>query len=69
MLPVVWHDATDDVIKVGFARAIVKALRGLKIDVEYDETKKRRPRPAAGRAGAGVREAAGADAASCTRQR
>jgi hypothetical protein len=40
VLPVVWHDATDDVIKVGFSRSIVKALRDMKIDVEYEETKK-----------------------------
>jgi hypothetical protein len=39
VLPVVWHDASDDVIKVGFSRAIVQALRGLKIDVDYEETK------------------------------
>jgi hypothetical protein len=39
VLPVVWHDATDEVIKVGFSRSIVKSLRGLKIDVDYEETK------------------------------
>ena len=39
VLPVVWHDATDDVIKVGFSRSVVKALREMKIDVDYEETK------------------------------
>jgi hypothetical protein len=39
VLPVVWHDADDDVIPVERSRSIVKALRGLKLDVEYDETK------------------------------
>jgi hypothetical protein len=39
-LPVVWHDADDPAIKVDLARALVRALRGLKINVEYDETKK-----------------------------
>jgi pimeloyl-ACP methyl ester carboxylesterase len=39
VLPVVWHDATDNVVKVGFSRSIVKALKDLKIDVDYEETK------------------------------
>jgi hypothetical protein len=39
VLPVVWHDADDEVIPVARAQSIVKALRGLKLDVEYDETK------------------------------
>lgn len=39
VLPVVWHDTDDAVIKVGFSRSIVAALRGLKIDVDYEETK------------------------------
>jgi predicted esterase len=39
VLPVVWHDADDDILKVDFSRQIVKAIRGLKLDVEYDETK------------------------------
>ena len=39
VLPVVWHDATDEVIKVGFSRSLVQALRGMKIDVDYEETK------------------------------
>ncbi len=38
-LPVVWHDALDPAINVNFARSIVKAMRDLKLDVEYDETK------------------------------
>jgi hypothetical protein len=39
ILPVVWHDANDEVIPVARSQTIVKALRGLKLDVEYDETK------------------------------
>jgi hypothetical protein len=39
VLPVVWHDANDDVIKVGFSRSIVKALHEMKMDVDYEETK------------------------------
>src|SRR4051794_4427219 len=39
VLPVVWHDVDDQVIPVARSQAIVKALRGLKLDVEYDETK------------------------------
>jgi hypothetical protein len=39
VLPVVWHDATDEVIKVGFSRSVVKALREMKADVDYEETK------------------------------
>jgi pimeloyl-ACP methyl ester carboxylesterase len=39
VLPVVWHDADDDVIPVARSQAIVKALRALKLDVEYDETR------------------------------
>lgn len=39
LLPVVWHDDDDQVIKVDSSKSIVKALRGLKIDVEFEETK------------------------------
>jgi predicted esterase len=39
VLPVAWHDADDKVIPVDRSRSIVKALKGLKLDVEYDETK------------------------------
>src|SRR5947209_10128892 len=39
-LPVVWHDADDKVLPVGFSRTLVKMLRESKVDVEYDETKK-----------------------------
>jgi pimeloyl-ACP methyl ester carboxylesterase len=39
VLPVVWHDASDDVVKVGFSRSLVKVLQDLKIDVDYEETK------------------------------
>jgi hypothetical protein len=38
VLPVVWHDADDQVIPVARSQSIVKALRGLKLDVEYTET-------------------------------
>jgi pimeloyl-ACP methyl ester carboxylesterase len=38
-LPVVWHDATDDVIKVDASRSLVKILRQMKLDVDYEETK------------------------------
>jgi len=43
--PVVWHDADDDVIKVDMSRQLVRALRGQKIDVDYEETKKLGHRP------------------------
>jgi len=36
---VVWHDVDDTQIKVDASREMVKILRGLKYDVEYDETK------------------------------
>jgi predicted esterase len=39
VLPVVWHDASDDVIKVDESRKVVQLLRGMKLDVDYDETK------------------------------
>lgn len=39
VLPVVWHDADDTVVKVDVSRGIVKALRIQKVDVEYEETK------------------------------
>ncbi len=39
VLPVVWHDVDDEVLKVNFSRQIVKAIRGLKLDVDYEETK------------------------------
>ncbi|QOV88485.1 carboxylesterase family protein [Humisphaera borealis] len=39
VLPVVWHDADDTVVKVEASRGIVKAMRIQKVDVEYDETK------------------------------
>jgi hypothetical protein len=38
-LPVVWHDVGDDVIPVARSQAIVKALRALKLDVDYHETR------------------------------
>lgn len=40
VVPVVWHDTDDKVIRVDSSRRIVRLLRGLKIDVEYEETKK-----------------------------
>jgi hypothetical protein len=39
VLPVVWHDADDQVIKVASSRDIVKVLRTQKLDVDYEETK------------------------------
>jgi predicted esterase len=39
VLPVVWHDTADEVIKVGFARSVVKSMRAIKLDVDYEETK------------------------------
>lgn len=39
VLPVVWHDANDLVIKPESSRALVKVLRGLKVDVDYVESK------------------------------
>jgi hypothetical protein len=38
VLPVVWHDAADDVTKVGFARSLVKGMQSVKMDVDYEET-------------------------------
>lgn len=38
VLVVVWHDASDTVVKVDESRAIVRYLRGMKYDVDYDET-------------------------------
>jgi hypothetical protein len=40
VLPVVWHDADDTVIKVDNSRQLVNVLRRLKVDVDYNETKK-----------------------------
>lgn len=39
VLPVVWHDDNDTVIKVGFSKSLVQELRSQKIDVDFDETK------------------------------
>lgn len=39
VLPVVWHDAGDDVTKVDAARQIVRVLRDLKVDVDYAESR------------------------------
>ena len=39
VLPVVWHDADDQSIPVASSRDLVRLLRGLKIDVDYTETK------------------------------
>jgi predicted esterase len=39
VLPVVWHDANDEQIKVDSSRQLVQLLRGLKIDVDYVETR------------------------------
>ena len=37
--PIVWHDDSDNVIKVNFSRSLVKELENLKIPVDFDETK------------------------------
>lgn len=39
VLPVVWHDDDDTVIKVGFSKSLVTSLRNLKVPVEFDETR------------------------------
>jgi hypothetical protein len=38
ILCIVWHDASDDVINVDESRSIVRYLRNMKFDVDYDET-------------------------------
>jgi hypothetical protein len=38
VLPVVWHDTDDDVVRVNTARSIVDSLRRMKCDVVYEET-------------------------------
>jgi hypothetical protein len=35
---VVWHDAEDQILKVDLSREMVKLLRNLKYDVDYEET-------------------------------
>jgi hypothetical protein len=39
VLPVVWHDDSDTVIKVNFSKSIVNALREQKVAVDFLETK------------------------------
>ena len=39
VLPVIWHDDSDKVIKVSFATQLVEQLRHLDIHVDFDETK------------------------------
>ena len=39
VLPVVWHDDSDTVIKVGFSKSLVTELQKLKVPVEFDETR------------------------------
>jgi hypothetical protein len=39
VLPVVWHDADDQLIKIDVARQLVKMFRTQKVDLEYVETK------------------------------
>jgi hypothetical protein len=38
VLPVAWHDTTDEIIKIDAARALVKVLRDQKVKVEFNET-------------------------------
>jgi hypothetical protein len=40
VLPVVWHDDSDKLIKVNFSKSLVTALRDMKIEVDFDETRK-----------------------------
>lgn len=40
VLPVVWHDADDPLMPVEATRSIVRAIRGMKFDIDYIETKK-----------------------------
>ena len=39
VLPVVWHDSEDLIIPVESSRSLMRVLRQLKIDAEYEETK------------------------------
>ena len=39
VLPVVWHDDDDKVVKVNFSKSLVTELKRLKIDVDFSETK------------------------------
>ncbi len=39
ILPVVWDDSADEVNPVASSRAIVQAIRGMKFDIDYTETK------------------------------
>ena len=39
VLPVVWHDVNDEAIRVDSSRQLVQLLRGLRIDVDYVETR------------------------------
>ena len=39
VLPVVWHDDSDAVLKVNFSKSLVTAMRELKLEVVFDETK------------------------------
>jgi hypothetical protein len=45
VLPVLWHDADDTVLKVDVSRQLARALRGLKCEIIYDETKSVGHRP------------------------
>jgi hypothetical protein len=47
VLPLVWHDDADPVIKIGFARTLVNALKSEKVPVEFDETRGRGHTPTA----------------------
>ncbi len=39
VLPVVWHDASDDIVNVRDSRELVRYLRNLKYEIDYMETK------------------------------
>jgi predicted peptidase len=38
VLPLVWHDTDDEVVRVAIARSLVDSLRRMKCDVVYEET-------------------------------
>lgn len=39
VLPVVWHDTDDEIIPIESTRSLVRAIRGMKLDIQYVETK------------------------------
>lgn len=39
LLPVAWHDFNDEIVKIDASRSLIQALRGMKLDVDYVETR------------------------------